>query len=183
MNKLEIINVGNGSNKYPGNFTKKESEIIQENIIGHSLHLFSGRSKIGDVRIDFSCNESTIQGDVFEFLEYNYTKFDTIILDPPYNARFTKKYRSLDERNKNQFCIFTGNLKKNRILFDSLRKIAPKRIILKSWNYYIIKDYFFEKGYLCYSGGYRKSTILLIMDKIDPRYKGYDKVKSKQTKL
>jgi len=147
MNKLEIINVGNGSNKYPGNFTKKESEIIQENIIGHSLHLFSGRSKIGDVRIDFSCNESTIQGDVFEF------------------------------------CIFTGNLKKNRILFDSLRKIAPKRIILKSWNYYIIKDYFFEKGYLCYSGGYRKSTILLIMDKIDPRYKGYDKVKSKQTKL
>jgi len=40
--------------------------------------------------------------------------------------------------------------------------LKPNRIILKSWNYYIPKGYILNKGFLCYAGGYRKSTILLI---------------------
>ena len=63
---LQIIKVGNGTKDYPGNFTKMENIIIEENIIGDACNLFSGKSLIGRWRIDFNCKEATIKGNVFE---------------------------------------------------------------------------------------------------------------------
>jgi len=94
--ELELIKVDNGNNTYPGSFTKKEIEIIENNIFGYCVHLFSGKSKIGNVRVDFDCPEATLNDDVFAFLERNnYGNVDTVILDPPYNEKFGLKYQKL----------------------------------------------------------------------------------------
>ena len=165
-NKIDIINVGNGSNEYFGNFTKKENKIILENCTGKILNLFSGKSKIGNIRIDFKFGNYNI--DVFDYLndinEIRKHNFKTVIIDASYNQKFGNKYQQFGNTPK-QFIIF-ANTKDTTKLFNIItKKIKPNIIILKSWNYYIPKGYFLKKGYLCYAGGFRKSTLLLILMK------------------
>ena len=161
---MELIKVGNGSSDYPGNFTKKENNIILKNIKGRSLNIFSGNSKIGDIRIDFYNKHTTLNNDVFNYLKYcKYKSFDTIIIDAPYNQRFADKYQKIGNTPK-QFIIF-ANAKKTTELFELVKKISPQIIILKSWNYYCVAGYNIKKCYVCYPGGYRKSTFLIVMEK------------------
>ncbi len=162
---LEVIKVGNGTSDYPGNFTNKENEIIGRYMVGNTLHLFSGRSKIGNVRIDFGREEATHGGDVFLWLPTIENYFRTIIIDAPYNRKFADKYKKITPTS-DQFIIF-AQTKKTTDLFNHLIRMKPERIILKSWNYYIVKGYHLLKGFLCYAGGYRKPTLLLIMKKIN----------------
>ena len=172
--KLEIINVGNGTKEYPGNFTKKELKIIKYNSKGRIINLFSGNSKFGLFRIDFTNSNATNNIDVFQWLESltngfrNYYQ-QTIIIDAPYNQRFGDKYQKIGNTSK-QFIIF-ANTKDTTKLFELIgEKINPNIIIIKSWNYYIPKGYKLKNGYLCYPGGYRKSTLLLILEK-DQQYR------------
>ena len=158
---LEIITVGNGSKEYPGDFTKKEIDIILDELEYPVLNLFSGKSNIGTTRIDYKYG--TINIDVFDYLEY-CPYFSTVIVDAPYNKKFADIYQKIGGTPK-QFIIF-ANTKKTTELFDKIRLISPEIIILKSWNYYVPNGYALKKGYLCYAGGYRKPTILLILHKI-----------------
>jgi hypothetical protein len=160
---IEIINVSNGTKNYPGNFTKKEIAIIKQNSIGNILNLFSGKSNIGNTRVDFSCKEATHNMDVFSFLLKNKTYFDTIIIDFPYNKTFGNKYQKIGNTPK-QFIGF-ASVQKTNLLFQYIIEMKPKIVIMKSWNFYILKNYKLKKGFLCYPGGYRKSTILLILYK------------------
>ena len=166
--KLELIKVSNGTKEYPGNFTKREIEIIKENIKGLTLHLFSGKSDIGNLRIDFNySNECNCTMNVFDYLNDTNNlidKFETIIIDAPYNQKFGDKYQKIGDTPK-QFIIF-ANTKDTTILFNKVIEFNPEIIILKSWNYYMVKGYYLKKGYICYPGGYRKSTLLIIMEKI-----------------
>ena len=180
MNNLEIINVSNGSKDYIGNFTKQENEIILSNLlIGNTIHFFSGNSEIGNKRIDLYSEKATDNIDVFDYIDFQIksiendltiNKYTNLIIDSPYNKKFALKYDKLFNIDKSlkskQFIIFAST-KKTTILMNYISNILkPNRIILKSWNYYIPKGYFLNKGFLCYAGGYRKSTILLILDKI-----------------
>ena len=159
---LEVITVGNGSNEYFGNFTRKEITIIKEYIIEYSLNLFSGKSLLGDVRVDYQFGN--IKMNVFEYLNTCKRSYKTVIIDAPYNKKLAIKYQKLSNTPK-QFIIF-ANTKDTTILFNLItEKIKPEIIILKSWNYYIPKGYRLKKGYLCYAGGFRKSTILLILER------------------
>lgn len=158
---LEVITVGNGTKDYIGNFTFKEREIIIDNLQYPVLNLFSGKSFIGTVKVDF--NYGTLKMDVFDYLKDTNRYFNTVIVDAPYNQRFADKYQKIGNTPK-QFIIF-ANAKKTTDLFDKIRLISPEIIILKSWNYYIVKGYCLKNGYLCYAGGFRKPTLLLIMEK------------------
>ena len=167
---IELLYTSNGGNRkklYPGDFTKREIDLISKWVKGRSLHIFSGKSNIGDVRVDYSMTEATINMDVFEYLEMAIKKkiwFKTIILDPPYNARFAKKYQALGETAK-QFIVF-ANARKTTVLFNLLRELAPTYIIMKSWNIYPFKEMEISEIRLCYAGGYRKPTILQLTTRI-----------------
>ena len=161
---IKVINVSNGTSEYPGNFTPQEIDIITRSIKGTCLHLFSGKSLIGDVRVDFSQKEATHNRDVFNYIQEFNGFVDTILLDPPYNERFAEKYNKLAGFETNQFIIF-ANASKTTELFNQIIRINPKRIIIKSWNYYVPKGYTDIGSYLCYAGGYRKPTILMICEK------------------
>ncbi len=164
---MQVINVANGSNQYPGDFTPEEKRIIMYNSKGNILNLFSGSSTIGNVRVDFSHSNATHKTDVFKFLKENQDYYNTIIIDAPYNQRFAEKYREISQISWEQFIIF-ADVKKTTKLWNYIKKIEPEIIILKSWNYYCLKGYYIAKAFLCYPGGYRKSTILLIMRKYEP---------------
>ena len=171
MTELELINVDNGNSDYPGSFTKKEQNIISEFCFGYVINLFSGKSEIGNMRIDLACKEANINADVFSYLENLKIRLEginTVILDPPYNERFALKYHKLSGKEQNEQFVIFANAKKTTKLFELIKeKLNPERIIMKSWNYYVPKGYSLKKGYVCYAGGYRKPTILLIMDRID----------------
>ena len=131
---------------------------------GRILHLFSGKSTLGNIRVDYRFGN--IKSDVFEYLEECSRVFKTIIIDPPYNQKFADKYQEVGNTPK-QFIIF-ANTEGTTRLFNLIReKINPDIIIMKSWNYYIPKGYKLKKGFLCYAGGYRKPTILLVLERIN----------------
>jgi hypothetical protein len=168
MNKLNIITIGNNKSNFVGAFVNKEITIIKKWIEPPCLHLFSGSSKIGDTRIDISHENATHNMDVFDFLETNQDDFKTILLDPVYNKKHEKIYNTHGQ-------IFTSfsmfaNTPKTSLLWKLISKLRPEKIILKSWYYYIPRNYDFEEGYLCYPGGYRKSTILLKMSRKDLQF-------------
>jgi len=167
---IKLIKVGNGNSDYPGNFTRKEKNIILKNLIFPSLHLFSGKSTIGTVKIDYKYGNHKI--DVFYYLK-NFTKygnFKTVIIDAPYNKKFADKYKKLGNTPK-QFIIF-AQAKKTTELFNYVKDISPDIIILKSWNYYCLAGYNIKECYVCYPGGYRKSTFLIVMEKKQTFIKG-----------
>jgi len=160
---IKVINVSNGDSKYPGNFTPKELKIIKYNSKGRILNLFSGRSYFGNIRVDYACEEANIKSDVFSFLENTQQIFKTIIIDAPYNRKFADKYQKLNNTPE-QFIIFT-HAERTTYFWSLIKKLKPIRIILKSFNYYIPEGFILDKGYLCYAGGYRKPTLLLILSK------------------
>lgn len=162
---LIVHSVGNGSPRYPGNFTLREIQIItyftKKN---HTLHLFSGKSSIGNVRIDYSCKEATTKADVFKWLKNNTQQFKVVVLDPPYNTKFGKKYKEIGNTPE-QFIVFDQSQKTTELFFHISRYIKPQFIILKSWNYYIPKGYRDIGSYCGYAGAYRKPTFLMITKK------------------
>lgn len=88
MKRIEYDVLGWGIPKgtYPGQFTPTAIDIIKGRIAGCGkvLHLFSGSSSIGDVRIDLSHPNATHNMDVFEFIKGDGELWDYTILDPPY---------------------------------------------------------------------------------------------------
>jgi hypothetical protein len=167
---IEFHTVDNGG-RYPGSFTKFEYEMIQEMSFGNILHLFSGSSEFGHTRIDLAHSNATDNVDVFDFLkeESIKSKFDTVIMDPPYNKKFAEKYAALGNTDlKKQFVIF-AQAKRTTEFFILLKRINAKRYIMKSWNWYVPKGYKVFRCIVGYAGGYRKPTWLVILDKIDEK--------------
>lgn len=82
---------------YPGSFTPKVTKailgIIQQLGNPRVLHLFSGISQIGDVRVDLECLQATNREDVFSYIHGpgKDESFDLILLDPPYSIKRKSK--------------------------------------------------------------------------------------------
>lgn len=88
---IEIGGLGMNRTGYPGGFTPTVQRMINQVIYGKVLHLFSGVSKIGDIRIDIEREEATHRGDVLEFIENDVRCWDFVILDPPYELNKKSK--------------------------------------------------------------------------------------------
>lgn len=166
MSDIEIVKVDNGSRNYPGSFSNFETKTIKEYIEGNVLHLFSGSSLIGNVRVDFSHENATHHEDAFEFLIKNKEHFDTAIIDAPYNQKFAQEYAKISGVDSSKQFIIFADSKKTTELFKLINQKGIKRIIIKSWNYYVPKNYVIKKCFICYAGGYRKPTFLMILDRI-----------------
>lgn len=168
--RITLLRVSNGDSEYPGNFTYEERNIIIDNLIYPVLNLFSGKSDFDSVNIDFVYGNHVCK-DVFNFLQISLLGYRTVIIDAPYNQRFADKYQKLGNTPK-QFIIF-ANAKKTTELFNRIDRIDPDIIILKSWNYYCLERYTIKKCYICYAGGYRKPTFLIIMEKKQNKLETY----------
>ena len=85
--ETEVGFMGYNQYNYKGAFPDKVEETIKKIIGSPCLHLFSGVSRIGEVRIDLKRLEATHNQDVFEFLKSEEAKkqWEWCLLDPPYN--------------------------------------------------------------------------------------------------
>ena len=82
------------SGEYPGKFAPNIARLIKRYIEGYSnvLHLFSGDSTIGKVRVDLEHPKATWRGNVTDFLIQDKAWWEYTILDPPYHmSRKAKK--------------------------------------------------------------------------------------------
>jgi len=59
MNRPEIL-TGIANGKYPGCFPKSVEDTIRKTISSPSLHLFSGSSRVGDVRLNTKYKQARI---------------------------------------------------------------------------------------------------------------------------
>ncbi len=80
----------------PNRYTFKQPKLkkwVEEHCEGLTLNLFAGIVKlnIDEIRVDIDENvEAHHYGDAYEFVKWcvdNNIKFDTLLLDPPYNLR------------------------------------------------------------------------------------------------
>jgi len=92
---IEVCGMGNNITGYPGAFTPVVNDIIKfvtrDTAPDKILHLFSGVSSIGGVRIDLERPEATERSDVMEFIKTDARHFDFVILDPPYEIHRKSK--------------------------------------------------------------------------------------------
>lgn len=85
-----ICGMGNNLTGYPGAFTPVVDGIVRQvisDIDGKTLHLFSGVSKLGDIRVDVERPEATSNRDVLGFIRSDSRFWDLVILDPPYEIK------------------------------------------------------------------------------------------------
>jgi hypothetical protein len=84
---------------------------IAERLVGRSLHVCCGHSKLGDIRIDIDIETCPdVLGDAAN-LPFTSESFDTVFCDPPYNGQFQW----------------------NHDLLRELSRVASHRIIFQHW--------------------------------------------------
>lgn len=80
--------------------------------VGHTLHVCSGKSRLGDVRLDLHAEDVDIRCDAANMRDFvRDGEFETVLCDPPYNGIFQW----------------------NHDLLAELARVASKRIIFQHW--------------------------------------------------
>lgn len=167
---------------YLGAFTRQESEFIKSIIsqlnhhlrymtilhrksktgliTGSDIHLFSGSSKIGTFRIDINEDSKathfmTVQDILRLFIKHDI-KFDLIIADPPYNARYDRKYGSNAINN-----ITSGQKFLKWLISRSMKVLNPSGLIIsKNWRSINPPNSRFVAGMVTHYGGFRRATVI-----------------------
>lgn len=83
---------------------------ISARLLGRSLHVCAGLSRLGDVRLDLYAAGVDLAADAAR-LPFAAESFDTVLCDPPYNGRFQWNHDVLSE----------------------LARVAARRIIFQHW--------------------------------------------------
>lgn len=160
--KIEVRPLGISKGEYPGQFTPQVEKIIKQWLIkypGKVLNLFSGISKIGDVRVDFDNPNATIHGSVEDYLRTSEEKFEWVILDPPYLVNSAEL--------KTGFKIsrpFSCSIPARR-LFEAWAVRHTKRIIYLDVCCPRFHGFKRIKVYFLLPGGYRNLRVLTISKK------------------
>jgi hypothetical protein len=71
-------------------------EYLQGQLIGSTLHICCGKSRLGDVRLDMYEQDVDVLADAAR-LPFDHDSFDTVLCDPPYNGIFRWQHDVLDE--------------------------------------------------------------------------------------
>jgi hypothetical protein len=82
--ELEPVFSASHRGNYQGAFPPKIEEMIKNRLGSPSLHLFSGSSKLGDVRVDLAHPNATIHQDVYQFIQSDGRDWAWVVLDPDY---------------------------------------------------------------------------------------------------
>ena len=155
-------------NDWIGGFSKLEMKIIHNYAKKPILHLFSGNSNIGKIRIDINPNsKATKNQDVFKFIQENQEiECNTILLDPIYCSEerqeiWKNKYETLGIKKEDLY-IFPYDTRKTKKLWNFFEKNHPLRIIIKSLNFYTIPNYNLLQGFCLYVGAFKPNRCLSI---------------------
>jgi ubiquinone/menaquinone biosynthesis C-methylase UbiE len=90
---------------------KDVEKFLESQLVGFTLHICCGKSKLGDIRLDLYEPIVDIIGNM-ERLPFANESFDTVLIDPPYNSKFQIMHDMLSE----------------------LCRVARKRVIYQNWH-------------------------------------------------
>lgn len=127
-------------------WSKKEERLYAKLCIGKTLHLFSGRSMLGDVRVDINSPTATHKIDLSEGkLPFADLEFDTVIADPPWVGpqiwdKWENLMREIVRVTRKRVIFILGNLifllpnpfKLTKIYV--LKKISPQVKLVYVWD-------------------------------------------------
>jgi hypothetical protein len=97
---------------------------ISERLVGSTLHVCCGKSRLGDVRVDLYEPDVDVKADAAK-LPFDDNSFDTVLIDPPYTGKFQWSHDMLNE----------------------LHRIARKRIIFQHHFSPVDKNGYFKKNH------------------------------------
>ena len=160
--KFEVRPLGISKGKYPGQFTAEVEKIIEKWLArypGKVLHLFSGISKIGNVRVDFDNKNATINGTVENYLRTSAENFEWVILDPPYLVNSSELGTGFSIKRP-----FSCSIPSRR-LFEAWAVKHTKRILYLDVCCPLFHGFKREKVYFLLPGGYRNLRVLTISKK------------------
>jgi hypothetical protein len=84
---------------------------LKTRLIGTTLHVCSGHSQLGDIRLDYDLDVyPDVRGDMAR-LPFPDKSFDSVLIDPPYNSVFQVMHDMLNE----------------------LHRVARRRILFQHW--------------------------------------------------
>ena len=161
----EALGMGTARGDYDGQFTPAVEKLIKywlNKYPGKVLHLFSGASRIGDVRIDIDNPNATLNIDVEDYLKESKDNFEWVLLDPPYLVE------SHDLKGYKISKAFSADVPARR-LFQEWAQEHTKRIIWLDLCAPLPKGFEREKLYFLLPGGYRNVRVLSIL-KLHPKY-------------
>lgn len=157
MRKFEIQAISGNVlvNNYPGAFAVEVDRAIRQTIKGKVLHLYSGTSLIGDVRIDIKHPNATINCDVESFIQEDGEMWDFVILDPPYQITRT-------DAKLNGYGIkgaISANVKRRRLIKGYLQRHANNVLWLDQCAP-MINGFYRKKLWLVLPGAFKNVRIL-----------------------
>jgi len=163
--RIEIEFIKSFLLKIESNLNPKTMSIIHakdvNGLINKSdIHLFCGGSEIGTYRVDINeSSKANIFDSVQNILEYcksNNIRFDLIIIDPPYNARYDRKYGTT-KLNR----IDDGSNFLDWLINSCLEVLNPNGFIIsKNWRSIRPALSEFISGMITTYGGFRRLTLL-----------------------
>jgi hypothetical protein len=104
--ELEALPMGVPRSGYTGAFSPTVERVIRQLVSGKILHLYSGSSLIGEVRVDIAHENATHKMTVEDYLSQDGDeKWDWILLDPPYDIS--------NPRRKLKDCVLQAPLSVN----------------------------------------------------------------------
>jgi hypothetical protein len=142
-------------NKYPGAFPIEVDRIIRQIANGSILHLYSGTSLIGDVRIDIKHPNATLNCDVEDFVKGDNRDWDFVILDPPYQiTRTDAKLNSYGIKGS-----ISANVDRRRLIKNYLQKHTDNILWLDQCAP-MIKGFYRKKLWLVLPGAFKTVRVL-----------------------
>jgi len=155
--ETEVGFMGYNRHGYKGAFPDKVEEVIKKVIGSPCLHLFSGISKIGEVRVDLERPEATHNQDVFGFIKSEEAKkqWEWCLLDPPYNIFNPER----DLKGYADKTSVSASIPKRNILADFFRRYC-KNVLWLDQCAPLPVGFIRKKVWFFFPGGYRTIRIL-----------------------
>lgn len=161
--KTEVKFMGYNKHGYPGAFPNKVEEVIVKVVKTPCLHLFSGCSLIGDLRVDIERPEATHRMDVFKFLETKEAQKEWLwcLLDPPYNIHTPEK----DLKEYGDYASVSCSVPKRQALARFFLKYSENVLWLNTCAP-LPEGFKREKLWFFFPGGYRTLRVLSWLKRI-----------------
>lgn len=154
---LEAIGRGTNNGKFAGAFPPTIDRTVRGIVGTPCLHLFSGASTIGDVRVDLEHPNATHRMNVFEFLKSSEAQkeWETVLLDPPYGIVSSKqKLKQYADRT-----AVSSSVPKRRTLAAFFLQYA-RNVVWFDQCAPLPEGFYRAKVWLVLPGGYRTVRIL-----------------------
>ena len=80
--------------EWPNEISEHVKELLEE---GETLHICSGNSEIGDVKIDLDPKRADVQKGDMRDLQFESYRFSNVIIDPPWKLGYYQRFRPFYE--------------------------------------------------------------------------------------